>query len=135
MAWISKTNDSSSWNLLFLNLVLKTKFFGGSVVFIALLIKKNIHKKCKSARETIFLSRLCQMTVFQPAISTSSLYFGASGLVLYLSSSNFLGILMSTHGLHAAILGKNAFQFGTLGPNHLANFPLACACCRARYNG
>ena len=56
------------------------------------------------------------MTVFQPAISTSSLYFGASGLVLYLSSSNFLGILMSTHGLHAAILGKKSISILCFGP-------------------
>ena len=68
-----------------------------------------------------------QMSLFQPVISTSSLYFGASGPVLNISSSNSLGILMSTHGLHAAILGTNAFQFGALGQNHFTHFPFAFA--------
>ena len=103
-------------------------FFGGLVVSIALLIKKISTKNISRHSEIIFLSRCCQMSPFQPAISTSSLYFGASGPVLNLSSSNSLGILMSTHGPLAAILGKNAFQFGVLGPNHLAHYPLACAC-------
>ena len=59
------------------------------------------------------------------AITTSSLYFGVGGAVLNLSSSNSLRISMSTHGLHAAILGKNAFQFGILGPSHLTQLSLS----------
>ena len=91
----------------------------------SLINKKNIPKKQVNL---YFYQGFVKMSVFQPVNITSSLYFGASGPVLNLSSSNSLGILMSTHGPLAAILGKNAFQFGVLGPNHLAHYPLACAC-------
>ena len=112
----------------FFNLLLKIKKIGGSVVPIALLIKKISTKNKSRLSKNIFLSWRCQMTPFQPEISTSSLYFGVGRAVLNLSSSNSLWISMSTHNLHAAILGKNAFQFRTLGPKRLAHFPKACAC-------
>ena len=100
----------------------------GSVVSIALIIKKISTKNISQHSEIIFLSTCRQMLPLQPAISKSSLYFGASVAVLNLSSSNSLRISMSTHSLHATILGKNAFQFGILNPHHLAQHPLSCAC-------
>ena len=104
-------------------------FINKVILLIKLFNNKKISTKNISRHSEIkFLSIWRQMSHFQPAISTSSLYFGAGGAVLNLSSSNSLRILMSTHGLHAAILGKNAFQFGILGPSHLAQLPLSCAC-------
>ena len=104
-------------------------FINIAILLIKLfIIKKNIQKNINWHSEIKFLSIWRQKSHFQPAISTFSLYFVADSAVLNLSSSNFLQISMSTHGLHAAILGKNNFQFGILGPNHLAQLLLACAC-------
>ena len=63
-----------------------------------------------------------QISLFQHAISISSLYFVESGPVLNLSSFNSLGILILTHGLHAAILGKKCISILGFG-----NKP-SCAC-------
>ena len=57
-----------------------------------------------------------QISLFQHAISISSLYFVESGPVLNLSSFNSLGILMLTHGLNAAILGKKCISIFGFGP-------------------
>ena len=99
----------------------------GSGVTISLSIKKYPQKQVN----LYFYQGLVKMSVFQPVISTSSLYFGASGPVLNLSSSNSLRIFMSTHGLHAVFQVKNAFPFWVLGTSHLAHVLFGCAASQA----